>query len=95
MKYFLLFTTVILGLCSKTAFAKKTPNIVFILVDDMGYGDLAAHGNPLIKTPAMDQLRKESIRFTDFCVSPTCAPTRAALMTGMHEFKVDVSHTIL
>ena len=72
-----------------------TPNIVFVLVDDMGYGDLAAHGNPLIHTPQMDRIHHESVRFTNFCVSPTCAPTRATLMSGKHEFKVDVSHTIL
>lgn len=78
-----------------SSFAKtKAPNLVFILVDDMGYGDLAAHGNPVIKTPNMDRLHKESVRFTNFNVSPTCAPTRAALMSGKHEFKVDVSHTI-
>jgi arylsulfatase A-like enzyme len=62
-------------------------------VDDMGYGDLAAHGNQVIKTPHMDQIYNESVRFTNFCVSPTCSPTRAALMTGKHEFKVDVTHT--
>jgi arylsulfatase A-like enzyme len=70
------------------------PNIVFLLVDDMGYGDMAAHGNPIIKTPNFDRLHDESVRFTDFQVSPTCAPTRCALMTGMHEFESGVSHTI-
>jgi arylsulfatase A-like enzyme len=75
--------------------ADDTPNIVFVLVDDMGYGDLAAHGNPLIHTPHMDRIHHESVRFTNFCVSPSCAPTRATLMSGKHEFKVDVSHTIL
>lgn len=75
--------------------ADERPNIVFVLVDDMGYGDLAAHGNSLIHTPNMDRIHGESVRFTNFCVSPTCAPTRAALMSGKHEFKVDVSHTIL
>ena len=75
--------------------ADDTPNIVFVLVDDMGYGDLASHGNPLIHTPQMDRIHHESVRFTNFCVSPSCAPTRATLMSGKHEFKVDVSHTIL
>jgi len=71
------------------------PNIVFILTDDQGYGDLSAHGNPVLKTPNLDRLRAESRRFTDFMVSPTCAPTRSALLTGRHEFRNGVTHTIL
>ncbi len=71
------------------------PNIVLVMTDDQGYGDLACHGNPLIKTPHLDRLHAESLRFTDFQVSPTCAPTRASLMTGRHEFKSGVTHTIL
>jgi arylsulfatase A-like enzyme len=71
------------------------PNILFILTDDQGYGDLSAHGNPILKTPNLDKLRSESLRFTDFVVSPTCAPTRSALMTGRHEFRNGVTHTIL
>jgi len=70
------------------------PNIVFILTDDQGYGDLSAHGNPILKTPNLDQLRQESVHFEDFHVSPTCAPTRSALITGRHEFKNGVTHTI-
>ena len=70
------------------------PNIIFLLVDDMGYGDVAAHGNEVIQTPNFDRLHDESVRFEKFCVSPTCAPTRAALMTGIHEFGVKVSHTV-
>jgi arylsulfatase len=70
------------------------PNIIFILTDDQGYGDLSCHGNPVLKTPNLDRLHAEGARFTDFMVSPTCAPTRAALMTGRHEFKNGVTHTI-
>ena len=70
------------------------PNIILVMPDDMGWGDIAAHGNPLIKTPHLDRLHRESVRFTDFHVSPTCAPTRSALMTGRHEFKNGVTHTI-
>jgi len=71
------------------------PNILFILTDDQGYGDLSAHGNPVLKTPNLDRLRAESVRFIDFQVSPTCAPTRSALLTGRHEFKNGITHTIL
>ncbi len=70
------------------------PNIVFIITDDQGYGDISAHGNPILKTPHLDRLHAASVRFTDFHVSPTCAPTRSALFTGRHEFKNGVTHTI-
>src|SRR6266511_5683212 len=76
------------------ALAGRRPNIVFILTDDQGYGDLSCHGIPVLKTPNLDRLHDEGVRFTDFHVSPTCAPTRAALMTGRHEFKNGVTHTI-
>src|SRR5687767_5066265 len=74
--------------------AGKKPNVVFIITDDQGYGDLSCHGNPLLKTPHIDKLHSRSVRFTDFHVSPTCAPTRSALMTGRHEFRNGVTHTI-
>ncbi len=70
------------------------PNIIIILTDDQGYGDLSCHGNPILKTPNLDRLHDEGRRFTDFHVSPTCAPTRCALLTGRHEFKSGVTHTI-
>jgi arylsulfatase A-like enzyme len=74
--------------------AAQPPNIVFVLTDDQGYGDLSCHGNPVLQTPNLDAFSRESVRFTDFHVSPTCAPTRAALMTGRHEFRAGVTHTI-
>jgi arylsulfatase A-like enzyme len=70
------------------------PNIIFILTDDQGYGDLGRHGHPLLKTPHTDRLYDESVRFDNFYVSPSCSPTRAALLTGMHEFRNGVTHTI-
>jgi arylsulfatase A-like enzyme len=70
------------------------PNIILILTDDQGYGDLGRHGNPVLQTPHLDRLYDESVRFDRFCVSPTCSPTRCALMTGKHEFKSGVTHTI-
>jgi arylsulfatase A-like enzyme len=54
------------------------------MTDDQGYGDLGCHGNPVLKTPHLDKLHGEAVRFTDFHVSPFCSPTRAALMTGNH-----------
>lgn len=71
------------------------PNIVFIMTDDQGYGDLACHGHPFLQTPNLDRLYAQSTRFTDYHASPTCAPTRAALMSGKMPFEVGVTHTIL
>ena len=73
----------------------RRPNIIFMLTDDQGYGDFSAHGNPILKTPNLDRLRAEGVRFSDFHVGPTCAPTRSGLLTGRHEFKNGVTHTIL
>lgn len=81
---------------SKSAPSKSAkPNIILIMTDDQGYGDLACHGHPFVKTPNLDKLYKQSTRFTDFHASPTCAPTRAALMSGRAPFKNGVTHTIL
>ena len=72
----------------------KRPNIIYVMTDDQGYGDIAIHGNPVVKTPHLDRMHGESVRLTEFHASPTCAPTRAALMTGRHEFRSGVTHTI-
>ncbi len=71
------------------------PNIILVMPDDLGYGDYACLGNPLTHTPTIDSFRKQSLLFTQMHVSPTCSPTRAALMSGRHEFKNGVTHTIL
>ncbi len=62
----------------------RQPNVIIVMTDDQGYGDLGCHGNPILKTPNLDRLASESVRFTDFHASPFCTPTRAALMTGNH-----------
>jgi len=64
------------------------PNVIVLLTDDQGYGDLARHGNPIIKTPHLDALHDESVRFTNFHVDSYCTPTRAALMTGRYAHRV-------
>jgi arylsulfatase len=68
---------------SSYAAAKKKPNVIVILSDDIGYGDFSCHGNPVLKTPNLDRLAKEGADFTDFHVTPVCTPTRSQLMTGM------------
>lgn len=67
--------------------ASERPNVILILTDDQGYGDVSAHGNPVLKTPNLDRLAKESVRFTDFHVAPMCSPTRGQLMTGIDAMK--------
>ena len=72
----------------------RRPNIILVMADDVGYGDFACLGNPIVQTPNIDRFHGESVRFTSFHVSPTCSPSRAALMTGRHEFRNGVTHTI-
>ncbi|MBM3883613.1 MAG: arylsulfatase [Verrucomicrobia bacterium] len=64
------------------------------MTDDQGYGEIAAHGNPIIKTPNLDRLHSTSVRLTDFHVDPTCSPTRSALLTGRYSTRTGVWHTI-
>ena len=71
------------------------PNVILVMTDDQGYGDVAVHGNPVIKTPNLDRLRSESVRLTDFHVDPTCSPTRSALLTGRYSTRTGVWHTIM
>jgi arylsulfatase A-like enzyme len=89
MEKYLLIGTASLCLISGTLQAAtlraektKQPNVIIILTDDAGIGDFGFNGNPLIKTPNLDQLAARSILFTNFFVSPVCAPTRASLLTG-------------
>lgn len=71
------------------------PNVLLILCDDIGYGDLACLGNPVIQTPRIDKLHAASLRLTDFHVDPTCSPTRSSLLTGRYASRVGVWHTIM
>ena len=75
--------------------AGSRPNIIMVLTDDQGMGDLSCMGNPILRTPHLDRFYKQAARFADFHVSPTCSPTRAAIMSGRFPFEVGVSHTIM
>ena len=75
--------------------AAAKPNIILVMPDDVGYGDYGCLGNPIMRTPVVDSFKKQSLLFTQFHVSPTCSPCRSALMSGRHEFKNGVTHTIL
>ena len=74
---------------------KDAPNVVIVITDDQGYGDLSCHGNPVLKTPNLDTLYAESIRLTNYHVSPTCAPTRASFQSGHWANRTGVWHTIM
>ena len=79
-------TTSFLGvlLCALAATAaEQPPNVIVVMTDDQGYGELSAHGNPVLETPHLDRLRSESVRLADFHVAPMCTPTRGQLLTGM------------
>ena len=69
------------------------PNIILVMTDDQGYGDFGVNENPIVRTPQIDQLVSESIRFIDFHVDTTCSPTRAALMSGKYSLRAGVWHT--
>ncbi|MES2982881.1 MAG: arylsulfatase [Verrucomicrobiota bacterium] len=84
----------IFSIVPASAEPKQKPNVILIITDDQGYGEIAAHGNPVIKTPSLDKLHGESVRLTNFHVDPTCSPTRSALMTGRYSTRTGVWHTI-
>ncbi len=69
------------------------PNVIIIITDDQGYGDLGITGNPHVKTPAIDDFAKKSIRLNNFYVSPVCAPTRSSLMTGRYSLRTGIRDT--
>ncbi|HEY2574048.1 MAG TPA: sulfatase-like hydrolase/transferase, partial [Verrucomicrobiaceae bacterium] len=80
----LLFSFVISGSAWTATFPEK-PNIIIILADDLGYGDLGCYGQQKIKTPSLDRLAADGVRFTQFYAGSTvCAPSRCVLMTGLH-----------
>lgn len=72
---------------------KSHPNVIIIMTDDQGYGDLGITGNPHVKTTAIDDFARKSIRFNNFYVSPVCAPTRSSLMTGRYSLRTGIRDT--
>lgn len=75
--------------------SRRKPNVILIMTDDMGFGDVGINGNTMLKTPHLDELARQSVQMTDFHVDPTCAETRAALMTGRYSCRTGVWHTIM
>ena len=78
-------TLILSCLSAKAQKNNSKPNILFILCDDMGYGDLGCYGQPYIRTPHLDAMASEGMRFTQaYAGSPVSAPSRASFMTGQH-----------
>src|SRR5690242_13351525 len=65
--------------------AASRPNVVLIVTDDVGYGDIGSYGAPDVKTPGIDSLARDGVRLTDFYAAPQCTPTRAALISGRYQ----------
>ncbi len=72
---------------------ERPPNILLIITDDQGYGDLGCHGNPQIRTPNIDAFAKQSVRLSQFHVAPVCSPTRSSLLTGRYNYRTGVVDT--
>lgn len=93
--FFALLSAVFLTTSVRANLAGTKPNIILVITDDQGYPPVGRHGHPWLKTPHLDALYDKSLRFTRFFVSPTCSPTRSAIMTGRHDLKNGITHTIL
>ncbi|WP_273446759.1 arylsulfatase [Neolewinella agarilytica] len=94
----LLTFSVLTGSCEATSGSsqqKQRPNVVLLITDDQGYGDLSVNGNPYLSTPNLDEIYRSSTVLTDFHVDPVCAPTRAALMTGRYSARTGVWMTYM
>jgi arylsulfatase A-like enzyme len=87
--------TLVLSTLIHVGNAAPKPNVILVMTDDQGYGDLGCLGNKVIKTPAIDRFYKRSVRLTNYHVDPTCSPTRSALVTGRYSSRTGVWHTIM
>jgi len=97
MKKYLIYLLLVLFIfligCKPETTTTNQLNVILIMTDDQGYGDLGYHGNPYIQTPNLDQFAANSIRFSNFYVCPVCAPTRASLMTGRYHTRTGIWDT--
>ena len=93
--FFIFIAMLTLSACNSPKDSSNTtpPNIILVITDDQGYGDLGIHGNSFIRTPVLDSLAKKSTRIDPFYVSPVCAPTRSSLMTGRYHLRTGVYDT--
>ena len=94
MKYFVYYRAILATWALLLGSGIAAPNVILIVTDDQGYGDMGCHGHPLLKTPNLDRLHAESVRLEDYHVDPMCAPTRAALMMGRYAARTGVWSTL-
>src|SRR5210317_407913 len=85
--YLVIFFLVLLSCNSTSVQEDQRPNVVIILADDQGWGDLSVNGNSNLHTPNIDELAAQGASFTNFYVSPVCSPTRAELLTGRYNHR--------
>lgn len=92
-------TVAVIFLIASTFFSQaaagRPPNVILVVTDDQGFGDLGVHGNRWLRTPHLDRFAGQSIELTNFHVSPVCSPTRASLMTGRYNYRTGVVDTFL
>src|SRR5687767_13333575 len=97
MRYSNLLLILLLIVCAPSGLnaqrANRPPNIIIIMADDLGYGDLGCYGHPTIRTPNLDRMAAEGMRFTDFySAAEVCTPSRAALLTGRYPVRSGMAH---
>ena len=89
----ILFSTFVMTVGCLSAHAAEKPNMIIIYADDLGYGDLACYGHPTIRTPNLDRMAAEGMRFTEFySTAEVCTPSRSALMTGRYPVRNGMCH---
>ena len=94
MKRSLLLSLWFLSIMAASAQAAPArPNVLIVITDDQGYGDLGYHGNPIIKTPNLDKFAAQSVRMQNFYVCPVCSPTRSSIMTGRYNYRTGIVDT--
>ncbi|HEX5692439.1 MAG TPA: sulfatase-like hydrolase/transferase, partial [Roseiflexaceae bacterium] len=86
-----MFVVVLTAFCAASAMAQSRPNIIVMLVDDMGWSDIGCYGGE-IPTPNLDALAARGVRFTQFYNTARCSPTRASLMTGLYPHQAGMGH---
>ncbi len=89
------FLALLAVLVAASAARADRPNILLVITDDQGFGDFGAHGNPILKTPAMDAFAKQSVWLKNFTVCPVCSPTRSALLTGRYNYRTGIVDTFI
>src|SRR5262245_50546743 len=89
------FLSSLVALFPVVGLAADKPNVLVVITDDQGFGDLGAHGNPVLKTPQLDAFAKQSAWLKNFYVCPVCSPTRSSLLTGQYNYRVGIVDTFI